>query len=247
MQWRGSGPRQFNVLHVDPASSASTAASARLRSDRCTSPPGISLPQSMTPGNMLTEYHGVWSNTPTSYTYQWERCDTSGMNCALISGATSESYTLTAADLQHTPRRAWRPRQTRRAQGRHPSHPSRCLWVSPHRRRRSRLVRQPSGPLRAQQPNRRRSRRASGTSRPPRLEQAVAKTAGQSRHSSIRISLTPALQAYVGQTCARPLIGTGVVISERAPHRGRSCCPKASAGPCERSRSAPRPTWPAQR
>src|SRR5207253_6592339 len=35
-------------------------------------------------GQTLASSNGSWSNNPTSYSYQWLRCDTSGNNCALI-------------------------------------------------------------------------------------------------------------------------------------------------------------------
>ena len=43
-------------------------------------------------GQMLTEHHGEWSNSPTGYTYQWLRCNSLGAGCLPISGATSETY-----------------------------------------------------------------------------------------------------------------------------------------------------------
>src|SRR5207237_801098 len=36
---------------------------------------------------------------PISYTYQWQRCDSSGNNCNPISAATSSTYTATSNDL----------------------------------------------------------------------------------------------------------------------------------------------------
>ena len=42
--------------------------------------------------SVLTTTNGTWSNSPTSFTYQWYR------NTTLISGATSSSYTLVQAD-----------------------------------------------------------------------------------------------------------------------------------------------------
>ena len=42
--------------------------------------------------SVLTTTNGTWTNTPTSFTYQWYR------NTTLISGATSSSYTLVQAD-----------------------------------------------------------------------------------------------------------------------------------------------------
>jgi virginiamycin B lyase len=45
---------------------------------------------------------GTWINSPTSYTYQWERCNAEGKECANISGATSSKYTPVEADVSHT-------------------------------------------------------------------------------------------------------------------------------------------------
>ncbi|MGH2876107.1 MAG: hypothetical protein ACRDLV_07650, partial [Solirubrobacteraceae bacterium] len=44
---------------------------------------------------------GVWSYQPTSYAYQWERCDGSGANCAPIASATAGTYSVATADLEH--------------------------------------------------------------------------------------------------------------------------------------------------
>ncbi|HEY5477995.1 MAG TPA: hypothetical protein VIJ84_00105, partial [Gaiellaceae bacterium] len=52
-----------------------------------------------TQGQTLTASNGSWSNSPTSYSYQWRRCDYSDASCVNISGATSSSYTLVYADL----------------------------------------------------------------------------------------------------------------------------------------------------
>jgi hypothetical protein len=53
-------------------------------------------------GQTLTGSHGDWANSPTAYRYQWDQCDRSGKSCAPISGATAQSYELTAADVGHT-------------------------------------------------------------------------------------------------------------------------------------------------
>lgn len=53
-------------------------------------------------GQTLTATHGTWANSPTSFTYSWLRCDTSGNGCAGISGATVKIYTVTDADVGHT-------------------------------------------------------------------------------------------------------------------------------------------------
>lgn len=47
----------------------------------------------------LTATNGTWSNTPTSYAYQWSRASTSSGTYANISGATGSTYNLVAADV----------------------------------------------------------------------------------------------------------------------------------------------------
>jgi Bacterial Ig-like domain (group 3) len=53
-------------------------------------------------GDVLTATTGAWSNSPTSYGYQWERCSSAGSHCLPISGASRGSYTLTSADTGFT-------------------------------------------------------------------------------------------------------------------------------------------------
>ena len=52
-------------------------------------------------GKTLSVTNGSWSNGPTSYSYAWEHCNSSG-SCSPIPGATSSSYTLSAADIGAT-------------------------------------------------------------------------------------------------------------------------------------------------
>lgn len=71
-----------------------------------TSPPLSTAPPSeqgiAQQGQTLTESHGTWTNSPTSFTYSWQRCDSGGVNCTPISGATAASYTLVPADVGAT-------------------------------------------------------------------------------------------------------------------------------------------------
>src|SRR3954452_13892581 len=54
-------------------------------------------------GQTLTASTGTWnSQTTPAYTYQWQRCDPAGNNCAAITGATSQTYAVQAADVNHT-------------------------------------------------------------------------------------------------------------------------------------------------
>jgi hypothetical protein len=50
-------------------------------------------------GDTLNVSNGTWSNSPTKFTYQWQRCD--AQNCANIAGATSDSYKLVKDDANH--------------------------------------------------------------------------------------------------------------------------------------------------
>jgi hypothetical protein len=55
-----------------------------------------------TDGQQLQEQHGSWTNSPTSFSSQWRRCDAAGASCQDIAGQTAQSYTLTSADVGHT-------------------------------------------------------------------------------------------------------------------------------------------------
>jgi hypothetical protein len=53
-------------------------------------------------GGSLTEAHGSWTKSPTSYAYEWRRCDSGGNTCSKIAGATAQTYSLSASDVGHT-------------------------------------------------------------------------------------------------------------------------------------------------
>jgi hypothetical protein len=65
------------------------------------SPPEISPTTPPTVGGTLTASTGSWSGSPTSYTYQWLRCDAGGSNCttSLQGPDSNSSYTVTSADI----------------------------------------------------------------------------------------------------------------------------------------------------
>ena len=50
-------------------------------------------------GVTLTAQPGTWTDAPTAYAYQWQRCSSSG--CTDIPGATASTYTLTRSDKGH--------------------------------------------------------------------------------------------------------------------------------------------------
>ena len=52
-------------------------------------------------GHTLTVSNGSWSPTPSSFTRQWQRCNSDGTSCVNISGATGQSYGVRSDDVGH--------------------------------------------------------------------------------------------------------------------------------------------------
>jgi hypothetical protein len=50
-------------------------------------------------GLALSVSQGSWSNGPTSFAYQWQRCDANGNSCATLSGAAGATHTLAQGDV----------------------------------------------------------------------------------------------------------------------------------------------------
>lgn len=64
------------------------------------SPPTIS--GTPTAGQTLSVSHGVWSESPTSYTYYWERCVPAAVTCSEIHYQDQPTYTLEPSDVGYT-------------------------------------------------------------------------------------------------------------------------------------------------
>jgi hypothetical protein len=75
------------------------AAAASAAAPQNTSSPAIS--GTLKAGSTLTANDGSWSNTPTSFTYQWQRCASDGRTCGDIVSATSKTYTPVTGDVGH--------------------------------------------------------------------------------------------------------------------------------------------------
>ena len=54
-------------------------------------------------GHTLTASNGSWSGTaPIAYTYQWQRCNSSGSSCGSIGSATNQNYVASSGDVGKT-------------------------------------------------------------------------------------------------------------------------------------------------
>jgi len=55
-------------------------------------------------GQTLSASSGIWSGSPTSYSYRWQLCDALGDGCLRVAGGTRSSYKLRASDVGGTMR-----------------------------------------------------------------------------------------------------------------------------------------------
>src|SRR5262249_6185601 len=79
------------ALHTNP-----TAAVYRLPAAGNPAPPAVTGTMAM--NQTLTSSTGMWSGSPNGFSYQWQRCSSSGTGCVNIPGATASTYKLTSAD-----------------------------------------------------------------------------------------------------------------------------------------------------
>ncbi len=93
------------VATVALAGALLLSASAQAAAPSNTVQPAISGTAAV--GQTLTGSNGTWTDSPTSFTYQWVRCAagggaSDGSDCAVISGATTASYVVDTGDVGFT-------------------------------------------------------------------------------------------------------------------------------------------------
>jgi hypothetical protein len=96
----GSGPLVYGggpVMHTN-----TTYAIYWLPTARNTSPPVVT--GTAVVNQALTTSVGAWATGGAPFSYQWQRCSSTGTSCVAISGATTTAYTLTSADAGHVVR-----------------------------------------------------------------------------------------------------------------------------------------------
>ncbi|MFC5492738.1 carboxypeptidase regulatory-like domain-containing protein [Nocardioides caricicola] len=86
-----------------------TATNASGSTSRTSGPSGlIGAPGSLTQpqlsgstsvGSTMSVSDGTWSGSPSSFTYQWLRCDSGASNCTQIPGAQASTYVTTDSDI----------------------------------------------------------------------------------------------------------------------------------------------------
>jgi hypothetical protein len=87
------------------ASTPPTLAIAPAGSGIATAPAVVTAPQvtgEAQVGQTLTAAVGSWTGAPTTFAFQWSRCDVAGAGCTALSGATASSYVLTPGDIGTT-------------------------------------------------------------------------------------------------------------------------------------------------
>ena len=97
-----SPPLSGYTVSVDYSHSGSLGAKTVASSPPSPGSPGPAISGQTQPGASLSTTNGTWSNSPTTFAYQWEDCDSTGASCSDIASATNNTYLLASSDAGHT-------------------------------------------------------------------------------------------------------------------------------------------------
>ena len=182
---------------------------------------------------MLTETHGTWTNSPTSYSYQWEDCDITALGCAPIAGATGQSYSLTDSDVGHTIEVQESASNSAGSGTPVTSNPTLVVAVPP-------LPAPPRCPTAKSAhlgsrlcPKWFKDSTLASVAAIARVNpiQAIARTAAKrARRFSISVALTKAVSGFFGQQCPRTLRGAGYVNFRQRAARWSITLPDSFGG-----------------
>ena len=94
---------RVTATNADGSASAQSQQTAGVTPASSTDGPKNTEPPTITGtakvGQVLTAVEGSWTSNPTSYSYQWQRCDADVATCASVVGATAKTYAVRLADL----------------------------------------------------------------------------------------------------------------------------------------------------
>jgi len=93
---------RVTAVNADGATTVRSAQTAVVQSNTAAAPRSTARPSvsgDTTVGQELSVDPGTWTNNPTSYSYQWRRCDTNPFQCFDVSGATGKTYGVRDADI----------------------------------------------------------------------------------------------------------------------------------------------------
>lgn len=88
-----------SVLTALAAVAGMAEAQAQIAPTNTTAPSISGTPRD---GETLTANEGTWTgDEPMTFTYQWQRCDGNGLNCANLAGATARTYDVQTSDVNN--------------------------------------------------------------------------------------------------------------------------------------------------
>ena len=95
---------QDETIWMDEIRRGASFADVAIPSSTVTKPANTAAPAitgTTVAGQTLGASNGSWSGSPTSFAYQWQRCDATGAACANL-GAANQSYVVQPADIGQT-------------------------------------------------------------------------------------------------------------------------------------------------